>query len=118
MNSNINIDAVMRYGEADGWDVRADRQGNNTIFELYKFTPAGQDFYFTASMTGNSIDSLADNIEEYYEGFDPDYEASLWIGPDGHGQRGAPYHIKDIVADMEEAEEMVYGLLKAVRKIA
>lgn len=86
----------MKCGEADGWDVRADRQGNNTIFEFYKFTPAGQDFYFTASMTGNSIDSLADNIEEYYEGFDPDYEASLWIEPDGHGQRGAPYHIKDI----------------------
>lgn len=118
MNTNINIDAVMKCGEADGWEVRADRQGNNTVFEFYKFTPAGQDFYFTASMTGNSIDSLADEIEDYYEGFDPDYEASLWIGADGHGQRGAPYHIKDIVADMEEAEEMVYGLLKAVRKIA
>ena len=51
MNTNINIDAVMRCGEADGWEVRADRQGNSTIFEFYKFTPAGQDFYFTASMT-------------------------------------------------------------------
>ena len=118
MNTNISIDTVMKCGEADGWEVRADRQGNKTIFEFYIFTTAGQDFYFTASMTGNSIDSLADEIEAYYENFDPDYEASLWIGPDGHGLRGAPYHIKDIVADMEEAEKMVYGLLEAVRKIA
>ena len=108
----------MRCGEANGWEVRADRQEDSTVFEFYKFTTAGQDFYFTAAMTGNSIDSLADEIEAYYENFDPDYEASLWIGPDGHGLRGAPYHIKDIIADMEEVEEMVYGLLEAVRKIA
>lgn len=118
MNTNISIDTVMKCGEADGWEVCADRQGNNTIFEFYKFTTAGQDFYFTASMWEDSIASLADEIEDYYEGFDPDYEASLWIGPDGYGLRGAPYHIKDIVADMEEAEKMVYGLLEAVRKIA
>ena len=66
----------------------------------------------------SSSTNSRDEIEAYYENFDPDYEASLWIGPDGHGQRGAPYHIKDIIADMEEAEEMVYGLLKAIRKIA
>ena len=69
-------------------------------------------------MKGNCIDSLADDIDDYYEGFDPDYEASLWIGKDGHGLRGAPYHIKDIVADMEKVEDMVYGLLEAIRKIA
>ena len=69
-------------------------------------------------MWKDCIESLADEIEAYHEGFDPDYEASLWIGPDGHGHNGAPYHIKDIVADMEEAEDMVYGLLEAIRKIA
>lgn len=118
MNTNSIIDTVIRCGEANGWDVRADRQGKNVVFEFYKFTPAGQDFGFSASMKGNSIDSLADDIEEYYEGFDPDYEASLWIGQDGHGRRGAPYHIKDIILDMEKAEEMVCGLLEAIWKIA
>lgn len=46
--------------------------------------------------------------------FDPDYEAYLWIGDDGHGRNGAPYHIKDIVSDMEEAEEQIYELLQAL----
>ena len=118
MTTKISIDTVMRCGEANGWEVRADRQEDSTVFEFCKFTSAGQDFFFTASMWENSINSLADEIEDYYEGFDPDYEASLWIGPDGHGKRGAPYHIKDIVVDMEEAEKMMYRLLEAVRKIA
>ena len=46
-------------------------------------------------------------MKRYYEDFDPDYEAYLWIGDDGHGRNGAPYHIKDIVSDMEEAEEQI-----------
>ena len=118
MNTNITIETVMQRGEANGWEVRADRQGHNTIFEFCKFMPAGQDFFFSASMWKDCIESLADEIEAYYEGFDPDYEASLWIGTDGYVHNGAPYHIKDIVADMEEAEEMVYGLLEPIRKIA
>ena len=28
----------MKCGEADGWEVRADRQGDSTVFEFYKFT--------------------------------------------------------------------------------
>ena len=32
-------------------------------------------------------------------------------GPDGHGKNGAPYHIKDIVCDMEAAEAMIDMLL-------
>ena len=54
------------------------------------------------------------SVKEYYEGFAPDYEAYLWIGDDGHGRNGAPYHIKDIVSDMEEAEEQIYELLQAL----
>lgn len=53
-------------------------------------------------------------MKRYYEDFDPDYEAYLWIGDDGHGRNGAPYHIKDIVSDMEETEEQIYELLQAL----
>lgn len=118
MKRNNVIETVMRCGEANGWVVRADRQGREVIFEFCKFTPAGQDFFFSASMKGHSITSLVEDMADFYEGFDPDYEASLWIGKDGHGLRGAPYYIKDIVADMEKAEDMVFGLLEAMRDIA
>ena len=57
-----------------------------------------------------------DNIHEYYENFDVDEEAYIWIGSDGHGKNGAPYHIADIVKDMEEAEVMMADLYEAFRQ--
>lgn len=65
-------------------------------------------------MQNEDIDTLIAGMKRYYEDFDPDYEAYLWIGDDGHGRNGAPYHIKDIVSDMEEAEEQIYELLHAL----
>ena len=64
-------------------------------------------FNFYAEMQQGNIETLIADIKEYYEDFDPDYEAYLWIGEDEHGKKGAPYHIKDIVADMEDAEKMI-----------
>lgn len=61
-------------------------------------------------MKGNDTDSLLQEIEEYYEGFDPDYEACLWIG-----KNGAPYRIKDIVNDMEQAEAMIEKLYETLK---
>lgn len=61
-------------------------------------------------MKGNDTDSLLQEIEEYYEGFAPDYEACLWIG-----KNGAPYRIKDIVNDMEQAEAMIEKLYETLK---
>lgn len=104
------IERVKEIAIETGWSVSTDHDSDCTQFEFSKFTPAGQDFNFTVEMKDNDISQLTNNILEYYESFDPDYEASLWIGEDGHGKNGAPYNIKDIVDDMESAEEMVYEL--------
>lgn len=72
--------------------------------------PHGRDFGFSVEMKGNDTDSLLQEIEEYYEGFDPDYEACLWIG-----KNGAPYRIKDIVNDMEQAEAMIEKLYETLK---
>ena len=61
-------------------------------------------------MKGNDTDSLLQEIEEYYEGFDLDYEACLWID-----KNGAPYRIKDIVNDMEQAEAMIEKLYETLK---
>ncbi len=72
--------------------------------------PHGQDFGFSVEMKGNDTDSLLQEIEEYYEGFDPDNESCLWIG-----KNGAPYRIKDIVNDMEQAEAMIEKLYETLK---
>lgn len=108
-------DKIISIAEKQGWTASAiEKDGADTTFNFAKFTPAGQDFSFTADMSDNDPDVLIENIFDYYQNYDPDYEASLWIGKDGHGHNGAPFHIIDIVADMKAAEDMVYQLHNAL----
>lgn len=84
------------------WNVYIDDIYDNAEFSTY--TPAGQDFNFCVKVyESDTLEDVADRIKEYANDFDVDYETYLWIGDDGHGKNGAPYHIKDIVNDMEKA---------------
>lgn len=113
-----SVQAIISAAEGDDWHVHTEKTDSGILlFEFSKFTPAGQDFNFTAEMTGDDPDTLVKSIEEYYEAFDPDYEAYLWIGEDGHGKNNAPYHIKDIVDDMKAAEEMVSRLSDILNEV-
>lgn len=114
MITEEQIQRITDIAQEKGWSVNVeDKNETRVLFEFQRYTKYGQDFLFNADMQGEDIDPLIANVKEYYEGFDPDYEAYLWIGDDGHGKNGAPYHIKDIVADMEDAEEQIYELLQA-----
>lgn len=115
MNIQDTIRKVMDIAQSKGWSVNMrDKDKFDIHFEFQRYTKYGQDFSFNATMSDEEIDALVADIKQYFEGFDPDYEASLWIGDDGHGKCGAPYHIKDIVTDMEDAEEEIYELLNAL----
>lgn len=110
------IEHITTVADGLGWQVSTDASKQNVVeFEFQNYTPAGQDVNFCVEMKDDDPDSLLREIREYYEGFDPDYEAYLWIGSDGHGKNGAPYHIKDIVSDMEAAEEMIGALYEALK---
>ena len=116
---NKIIKEVIQCAETNGWyvDVEKHQDKNIVIFEFSLFTPAGQDFFFSATMQGRSLESLVSDMEEYYEGFDTDAEAYLWLDSNGHGKNGAPYRMKDVLADMGAAEGMVSKLLEAVRDL-
>ena len=118
MDIQDTIDRITECAEAKGWSVHTSKNPKAEIwqFEFSQFTNAGQDFNFSAEMKDGDPDSLIKSVREYYEGFDPDEEAYLWIGDDGHGRNGAPYHVRDIVADMEVAEGMVLDLLTALEE--
>ena len=106
---------VISVAEKEGQAVTIEEQnGLRITFHFAKFTPHGQEFSFSANTFDNDRNVLLENIFEYYQDYDPDYEAYLWIGPNGHGQNGAPYHIADIVEDMKAAEDMVFQLHTAL----
>lgn len=107
----MSVKQLQKIIEQQGWNVSIEKLGKKAkCVELQRFTPAGQDFNISVEMTGNDVKSFIHNLNECYDSYDPDYEAYLWIGEDGHGKNGAPYHIKDIVEDMEAAEKYILNL--------
>lgn len=115
MTTQETIQRVTEIAQDKNWSVNVDDKNLSSIrFEFQRYTNYGQDFNFSVEMQNEDIDTLIYDMEQYFECFDPDYEAYLWIGDDGHGKNGAPYHIKDIVVDMQEVEEQIHDLLKAL----
>ena len=108
---------ITEIAEILGWSVDfSESQNGKTDVNFAKYTSYGQDFNFSVELENDDMEAFIDNIHEYYENFDVDEEAYIWIGSDGHGKNGAPYHIADIVKDMEEAEVMMADLYEAFRQ--
>lgn len=63
------------------------------------------------------VDTIQEVIEQVMSmaEMDIDYEASLWIGDDGHGKNGAPYHIKDIIQEMEDYAKALEELAETLK---
>lgn len=98
-----------------GWSVHFSEQGDDIVVEFETYTSFGQDFI--VPIVVKSLDDVQEELQNYYDAFDVDEQTSLWIGPDGHGKNGAPYHISDIVKDMEEAEVMIEDLAIALAQV-
>lgn len=98
-------------------DTETNHAQQETEFTFSQYTPAGQDFSFPVTMQGKDLDSLVGNIKEYYDNFDVDEETYLWLDETGHGKNGAPYRMKDVIEDMEEAEKMIDRLLDAIMEL-
>ena len=108
---------ITEIAEILGWSVDlSEPQNGKTDVNFAKYTSYGQDFNFSVELEDDDMEAFIDNIHEYYENFDVDEEAYIWIGSDGHGKNGAPYHIADIVKDMEEAEVMIADLYEAFKQ--
>lgn len=108
------IDRIIEIAESQGFSVSTEINENKVEFTFSQYTDFGQDFSFEATMKDNNIYTLMDEVYDYYEGYDPDEEAMLWVGPDGHGKNGAPYRLTDVVKDMEQCEQMVKDLSDAL----
>lgn len=108
------IDRIIEIAESQGFSVSTEINENKVEFTFSQYTDFGQDFSFEATMKDNNIYTLMDEVYDYYEGYDPDEEAMLWVGPDGHGKNGAPYRLTDVVKDMEQCEQMIKDLSDAL----
>lgn len=114
MNQQEFIDRIIEIAESQGFSVDTEITDDEVRFTFSQYTDFGQDFFFEATMKDYDIYTLIGEVEDYYEGYDPDEEAMLWVGPDGHGKNGAPYRLTDVVKDMEQCEQMIKNLFDAL----
>lgn len=106
------LDAIVEVAEETGWTVNIKEQSSGNIeLTFYQYSPAGQDFSFYITLDkDDNIHDCAHAVHEYYEAYEPEAEAMLWLDSDGHGKNGAPYHMRDLLEDMEACETMLEDL--------
>lgn len=78
--------------------------GNSYSCEIQKYSPAGQDCNFILQCEKDNPASVSKAFKELYENYDPEEETMLWVDESGHGKNGAPYHLSDVLKDMESVE--------------
>lgn len=100
------IEHITNIAEEHGWGVSVSESTKPNIREVCfsQYTSRGQDFSFEVELEGDDYSAFLESVSDYYESY----------GPDGHGVRGAPHRLTDIIKDMEEAEKMVEELLDAL----
>ncbi len=111
------VDKVTVIAENDDWSVYNHDDKYNTV-DLYisKYSSMDQDFGFYIECETGKTDEFIKAVEDYYNSYDPSEEASLWIGPDGHGKNKAPDRLEDILEDMKECKSNVRRLIDLLKR--
>lgn len=112
----MKIKKIQTVCSKNDFKCTVSKEKTGYFFTFETWTNYGQDWVFECE--ASDIDELLNNMYDYLDNYDEDYEASLWIGEDGHGRDGAPYHITDIVADMMDGWHKLDGLYSELKKIA
>lgn len=91
-------------------------QNNRTYVELENYSPAGEDFSVTVDFDiENQAATFIDDLRSYYENFDPDEHAEMWIPSRGKG--GCPSSIRRLIEDADAIDEMIMKLLDALDSV-
>lgn len=106
---------IEKIAEELGWTVTWDKNDDGTKFVMFnQYSPAGQDF--NIELEYETLGEIEDKLREYYDNYDPSYEANLWLDEEGHGKNGAPYEMIDVYNDMKACEKMIDELACAIEE--
>lgn len=105
------VKELIEKAESLGWSV--EEEGDNQ-YRFSKYSPKGQDF--SIMVEGEYAEDLIDSINEVYKNFDVSEETYIWLDNTGHGKNGAPYHMRDVLEDMEACERMILELYNSLSR--
>lgn len=103
--------AMIAIADKLDWNVDIDEEDN--IVEFQKYSTYGQDFSFRVELC-EDFEDFCKEIYNYYDEFDVSYETYQWLDSSGHGTNGAPYDMMDVYNDMQECENNVLELWRAL----
>lgn len=86
--------------ESLGWSVY---ECDKTCYEVSQYSPAGEDFCFV--INGKNDVELIEDINSYYDSFNPEEHALLWVGA-----TGAPT-LRQLLNDADAIDEMLNNLV-------
>ena len=88
---------LKRICENLDWNIRE----YETDIELAKYSPAGEDFFFTVNKT-----NFVDEVIIYAEEFDADEHAEMWVN-NMHEVKGVPQSIRTLIEDADAPDAPV-----------
>lgn len=100
---------IEKAAEEAGWNVIIAKSENGGYYiEFQMYTDFGQDV--NEGFHVKKLEDIVSEVDERYQNYDPSEEASIWVGPDGHGKNGAPHDLEDILDDMKDVESALEKL--------
>lgn len=64
-----------------------------------------------------NAEDLINSMKENVEGYDVDYETYIWLDDFGHGGRGAPLSLREVLEDSEEIKQELETMYEEVSMI-
>ncbi len=116
---------VLDVATSQGWSYEDIDWSDEGGYEFFQYSPAGEDFSFTASYGDKSLSddekgrNLIKDIESYADDFDEEEHASMWVEfkNSDHPNRDSAPGLKALVQDAEDIHSMLYDLAEELKKI-
>ncbi len=98
-----NFDRIVKICENNGWIVHG--KHDDEYVELEKYSPAGEDYSFTAE-----VENFISDVQKEHEYFDADEHATMWYGQNC----GEPSSLRELLDDAEAIKKMIGELYNAL----
>lgn len=105
---------IVRLAKEIGWDITIDevKAENYSVFTFELIKPYQLDFNFCVEAENNSVFSLIDNIAHYLAAYDVSEETYLRLDEHGHGKKGYPYDMEEVLKIFKYREDEISKLVE------
>ena len=108
------FEKIIKLAKEIGWDttIDEDKTENYSVFTFTLIKPYQLDFSFSVEAENNSVFSLIDNVAHYLSAYDVSEETYLRLDEQGHGKKGYPYDMENVLKIFNYREDEISKLLE------